>query len=83
MENFRDSQYEYILFDIPSLNEGSMGIRIASHLDGVILVVEAERVRREVAEQSKGLLERAQVRVLGTIFNKRRFYVPDWLYRAV
>jgi Mrp family chromosome partitioning ATPase len=51
--NSTGSQYQLIVIDIPPLFETSHAARLAGLCDGVILVVEAERARREVALQAK------------------------------
>ncbi len=69
-----------VVFDLPPANGKSATLRLAGLLDAVIIVVEAERVRYEVALRTKELLERAGAHVQGAILNKRRDYVPRWLY---
>lgn len=77
------ADFELILFDLPAVEQTSEALRLARLLDGVFLVVEAERVRYEVAQRTRELLHRADVRLLGAVLNKRRQYVPNWLYRTL
>jgi len=74
-------QYSFVVFDVPSVNQGTSTARLASLVDGVILVTEAERIRAEVAQRTKELLLDAKANVLGVVLNKRRYYVPNWLYK--
>ncbi len=76
----RDKDYAYVVFDVPSVSEGTTTARLAGLMDGIILVTEAERVRWEVALRAKHLLTEAKGNLLGVVLNKRRYYVPDWLY---
>ena len=39
--------------------------------------------KAEVAAETVEELRRAGIRVLGAVLNRRRFYVPDWIYRRV
>jgi hypothetical protein len=48
-------------------------------LDGVLWVVEAERVWPEAALRTKELLGRANAQVLGTVLNRARRHLPRWL----
>ena len=57
-----------------------MLFRSAALLDGAVLVVEAGRSRHESVERARQLLDKAKVRTVGVVLNKRRFPVPRWLY---
>lgn len=74
--------YDYIVLDTSPMWDGSGGkaTEIESLADGVILVVEAEKIRWEVAMQSKMRLEKIHANIMGAILNKRRFHIPSWLY---
>jgi len=73
------SKYDLLIADLPAVNApGSM--EWAPTLDGMLLIVEAERVRWQVAARGVRLLEQAGGRVLGSVINKRRNHIPDWLY---
>jgi Mrp family chromosome partitioning ATPase len=49
-------------------------------MDGVVLVVEAEKTRWEVAEQAKRTLEDSGARVLGAVLSRRQFHIPAAFY---
>ncbi len=66
------SHYDLIVFDMPSTDEHSLGLRLAELMDGVLLVVEAERARSEVARRATQILDRNGVKVLGAVLNKER-----------
>lgn len=76
-------EYSHVIFDVPALQDHEDGAQLASVMDGVILVVEAERTRWEVAQQAKDRLIEARANVLGVVLNKRRFHVPEWLYKTL
>ena len=75
--------FNLVVFDMPAAGQVGFAVRLASLLDGVPLVVEAERVRWEVARRAIEELGRANVNLLGAVLNKRRQHVPDWLYRTL
>jgi hypothetical protein len=56
---------------------------IGQTCDGLVLVLTANQTRRLVAAQIKEQLRRAQVPLLGTVLAKRRFPVPQGLYRSL
>jgi len=71
--------HDLVVVDLPAVSCSNAAIRLAGMLDGVLLVVEACQVRREVARQAADLLVRAGSRPLGVVLNKWRRHVPDWL----
>jgi capsular exopolysaccharide synthesis family protein len=81
--NSMKNHYDFVVIDIPALNEASSAARLASLCDGVVLVVEAERLRWEVAQRAKEQLVESNANILGVVLNKRRFHVPGWLYRRL
>jgi len=79
--NEMDSKFGLVVFDLPPATELSPCFAFAGQLDGVILVVEAEKVQREAAERTKKRLLRAHARLLGVVFNKQREVSPRWMFR--
>jgi len=77
------SAYQFVVVDLPTASSLSGCFDFAGFLDGILLVVEAERVRGQVAQHVKAQLIKADANMLGVIFNKRRQYVPNWLYRRL
>jgi Mrp family chromosome partitioning ATPase len=71
-------EFDLVLFDLPSLNQGRP-IRLGTLLDGVLLVVEAEKVQWEVAQRGTASLHAAGANLLGAVMNKRRQHLPGWL----
>ncbi len=72
----KESNFDYIIFDMPPVNQISITPRLASFMDMVLLVVESERSAREVVEQAVGLLTQSNSHV-GAILNKTRNYLPS------
>ena len=77
------TEFEFIFLDIPPLLHYAEGITLSKLCDGVILVVRAGQTRLEVVHEAKRLLENAHVNVLGTILNRRKFYIPEGIYRRL
>lgn len=77
------SEHDLVILDLPPLEQGFVSATAASLADGVILVVEAERSHRQVIARNRDRLTRLQATTLGVVLNKRRNYVPGWLYRRV
>jgi Mrp family chromosome partitioning ATPase len=75
--------FDFILLDCPSLRAADDAIFLAPETDGVMVVVEADRTRREAIENAKHTIETADGNLLGFILNKRQYIVPEWLYKRL
>lgn len=62
--------FDLVIFDLPPAGRVSAALRFASVLDGVLLVVEADRTPRDDVTRTAEMLERARATLLGTVFNK-------------
>jgi protein-tyrosine kinase len=76
-------RFDLVLVDSLPAATSADGLAISSNVDGVILVVEAENTRWPVAENLKDSILRSGGKVLGIVFNKRRHYIPDFIYRRL
>ena len=70
-----------ILVDCGSLDESTDLLRLAPKLDGVVLVVEAGGTEKEQVERAAQHIREAGGKLLGVVLNKRRYPVPNWIYR--
>jgi Mrp family chromosome partitioning ATPase len=73
--------FELVLIDSAPLAVSPDGLAIASKVDGVVLVVEAERSRWQTTKRLRDNIERVGGNILGVVLNKRRFYIPQSIYR--
>jgi hypothetical protein len=73
-------EFDYTIIDCPSLGESGDLLGIAPFVDGVILVVEANRTRRDQPRQAEQRISAAGGKLLGYILNKRIYEVPRWIY---
>jgi uncharacterized protein involved in exopolysaccharide biosynthesis/Mrp family chromosome partitioning ATPase len=78
MPNMKASDFDYIIFDMPPLDQTSPTWGMAAFMDKLLLVVEAEKNNRDLVKRSytKLIEERNNVAV---VVNKTRSYVPRWL----
>jgi Mrp family chromosome partitioning ATPase len=75
-------KFGLIVLDLPPLDSTNV-LDWAPMLDGVVLVIESQRVRWQAAARGIERLEHAGCQVLGTILNKQRQYIPQWLYHRL
>ena len=76
-------QFDYVIVDGPPLDEAPESVALCTHVDGVILTIDAQRTRRRTALRAKLRVEQVGGRLLGVVLNRRKYYVPDWLYKLI
>ena len=74
-------RFESIVIDLPSAAGSRLGLALAPRCDGVVVVIEANKSRLPVIANLVANLQSVHANVLGTVLNKRRFYLPERLYR--
>ena len=77
------SEFDYTVIDCPSLKESGDLLSVAPFVDGVLLVIEANRTRRDEPRQAEQSITAAGGTMLGYILNKRANEIPDWLDRKL
>ena len=77
LTQFKESDFDYVVFDMPSLGDTSATLPLAGFMDTVLLVVEAEKSSGDAVKRAYAqLAARTKVSV---VFNKSRSYGPKWL----
>lgn len=76
-------RYELTVIDCPSISSGRYFELLPEAADGIAMVVEAERTRPAVAVHAKGMVQAAGGNFVGAVLNKRRRYIPNFIYRLL
>jgi len=63
---------DVVLFNAPPAVVVTDAAVLGAKTDGVLLVIKTRRTRRDQAEKAKELLERAQVRIVGTVLHNAK-----------
>jgi protein-tyrosine kinase len=74
------SSHEFVLVDCAAVNVFEDAARTAAQCDGVIIVLQAGRTMRQEAHAAKRILSRANCNLLGLFLNRRKFYIPQFIY---
>jgi uncharacterized protein involved in exopolysaccharide biosynthesis len=77
LSEFKESDLDYVIFDLPSLGDTSSTLPLARFMDTVLLVVEAGKSNRNAVKRTYAQL--AAKTNVSVIFNKSRSYGPKWL----
>ena len=75
--------FDYVLLDCPSLKSSGDAALFAEAVNAVIVVVEAERTRKEQVRNTLQTIESANGNLIGCVLNKRQYPVPNWLYQRI
>jgi Mrp family chromosome partitioning ATPase len=75
--------FDNILIDCGSITNSTDAALLGSSVDGVVIVVDAGQSRRDEILNSQRMIETAGGKFLGFVLNKRRYPVPEWLYRRL
>lgn len=79
--NLLRSEFNYTIIDCPAFKTSGDLLSIAPFVDGVIMVIEANRTRRDDPRQAEQYIATADGKLLGYILNKRTPEMPPWLDR--
>jgi Mrp family chromosome partitioning ATPase len=74
------AQYRFVVIDADAVYTASDTLVMSAQVDGVVLVVRGEDTRWEVAQAARQRLAQAGAKVVGSVFNRRKYYMPKWLY---
>jgi succinoglycan biosynthesis transport protein ExoP len=77
LADFKSSDLNYVIFDMPSLGDTSSTLPLAGFMDMVLLVVEAGKSNRDAVKRAYAQL--AVKTKVSVVFNKTRSYAPKWL----
>ncbi len=75
------SRFEYVIIDTaPVLSATDAGI-IGPETDGVLLVIQADRTKREVIQRAQSVLTEAKAKIIGYVLTDVQHPIPDFIYR--
>lgn len=81
MVNRLSSSFELVILDLPPVSKSVIGPAMSKALDGVVMVVEAERTRSLSVRATQKTIQVHGGTVLGVVLNKRRSHLPKFLSR--
>lgn len=75
--------YDYVFIDTSAVIDAPETPIIGSFVDGIVLVVFTGKTKREVIKRAIMMLEKLDGKVIGTVLNRKKYYIPDFLYDRV
>lgn len=74
--------FDYLVIDSPPVLNCVGAQILAPHVDGVLLVIEADKTRLQAAQKARDTMQRAGATVCGVLLNRYSSHVPGWLMRS-
>ena len=74
-------QFSLILIDSSPATVTADSLSICETVNGVVLVLEAEKTRSAVAQEVKRQILMREGNLLGIVFTKRKFHIPKCIYK--
>lgn len=76
-------RYDTVIVDAPPVVVCPETPPLSPFVDGVVLVVHSGRTKRETVDRSIKQIQQFQGRVLGVVLNRKRYYIPHFIYRRL
>jgi Mrp family chromosome partitioning ATPase len=74
-------QFSLILIDSSPATVTADSLAICETVNGVVLVLEAEKTRSAVVQEVKRQILMREGNLLGIVFTKRKFHIPKFIYK--
>jgi capsular exopolysaccharide synthesis family protein len=75
--------YDTIIIDAPPVVDCPETPPMAGLVDGVVMVVRVGRTKRETVARAIERITRFDGEVLGVVLNRKKFYIPEFLYKRI
>lgn len=72
--------FDFVILDSSPIGQYYDSLVLGSHVDGVMLVIEAERTQLREAKWAKQMLQDKSIPILGVVMNKRKFRIPSFIF---
>ncbi len=75
--------YDTVIVDAPPVVVCPETTPLSPFVDGTVLVVHSGRTKRETVERSVKQIQQFHGRVLGVVLNRKRYYIPYFIYKRL
>jgi Mrp family chromosome partitioning ATPase len=75
--------YDWVVIDGPPVLEAAEAVELATLAEAVVVVLQAGSTKRPVITRTVELLRKSGARVVGSVLNRRRLEIPEFLYRRI
>ncbi len=75
--------YDTVIIDAPPIISSPEAAPMTAFADGVVLVVQAGKTKREVVARAMGSVANFKGRIIGVVLNRKRYYIPGFIYKRI
>jgi Mrp family chromosome partitioning ATPase len=75
--------YDAVVLDTAPVTTSPETPPLAELVDGVVLVVQSGRTKREVIQRALAILGQFEKTFLGVVLNRKKYYIPEFIYRRL
>ena len=75
--------YDYVLIDTSAVLEAPETPIIGAYSNGTVMIVQAGRTKREVVKRAMMMIQKLDGRLIGTVLNRKKYHIPEFIYRRV
>jgi len=76
-------EFTHVLIDGPPISSEPEMLRIIPDVDYLLLVLKAHTVKWQILNKTKQLIEQAGQKNIGVVLNRRKFFIPEKLYKLI
>ena len=77
------TRFDHVVIDAPPLQDHPETLVLCRKADGVVLVVRAGQTRNQTILWARQQIEDARANLAGVVLNRRKHYIPRWLYKML
>lgn len=75
--------YDTVIIDAPAIINFPETPAMAPYVSGVVLVVHTRKTKREVVQRAMEAIHTFKGKILGVVLNRKRYYIPDFIYKRI
>ncbi len=76
-------KFDFVIFDTPSLSRFADSLVIGAKVDEILLVVRAHKTKKQIIKHAKEEIVKHGGKLFGVVLNRRRFFIPEFLYKRL
>jgi Mrp family chromosome partitioning ATPase len=77
------AQFDHVVVNVEPVQPGGTVAALLRLVEGVIVIVDADSTRREIARRATQALRDSGVSVIGAVITNRRFPIPNAVFRLL
>ena len=76
-------RFDCLIIAAPSASGASKALAFYAKVDGIVMVILSGKTRRQIAIKAKEAIGDAGGKLLGVVLNRRKYYIPESIYRRL